>query len=95
MKHIFLLNYEPDFSGILLEELGACPNSVIPFTDIDACMYAHEHIVKSGKLAFISLAKEDNGVLVNGEILVEDVLDGYDRGILKMKLYPEKYHKVI
>ena len=95
MKHIFLLNYEPDFSDIVLDKLGMCPNSVIPFTNIDAALYAHEHIVKSGKLAFISLAREDNGVLVNGEILVEDVLDGYDRGLLKMKLYPEMFHEVI
>ena len=95
MKHIFLLNYEPDFSGILIDKIGVCPNSVTVFTDIDAALYVHESIVKSGKLAFVSLAKEDNGVLVNGEILVEDPLDGYDRGLLKMKLYPEKYHEVI
>lgn len=93
---VFLLYYEPEFSDIVKNEWGVCPESVMIFTDINRALFEHERIYKSGRRACIALPYKDaSGQIVRGKILVKEPLDDYDRGLLDMKLNPHKYHKVI
>ena len=68
---IYLVCYEPNYADVLEREIGKCPNSVAVFYDYEKAKEFGQKFVDNNQMVFISKGKQENGMIVNGEILWE------------------------
>ena len=75
MNEIYLVCYEPGYSEILIKAIKSCPNSVAVFYDYEKAKEFGQFFVDNDLMVFISKGKQEDGMIVNGEVIWEN---GYE-----------------